>query len=488
VSTGTGFTHFSGQRIKTASSGPGGPPPPPPPPPPTPVTIDLSPAGAPNGSWFFAEGAASTTPGGFQTYYLIANVHDISVHLRAYFSRGDGWTTMKELVVAPRSRTTLSLIHVAGPGSFGAVFQALTPGADLFIERSMYWGPNWEGSTGEVASNLISTQWFFAEGSRGGELFHNYFLLYNPTQTPSAVNAFFALPNGSTVVRPFTIGAQQRLTIDANAIPELAGQAFSCAIYSYNAPIVAERAMYWGPGWSGGTAARGAIWGGGRWLFAEGAAAPGFDTFYLVYNLSDRPATLHARLMPELGPPVERWYTVPGRSRFTIYLNHEVGNIGGVAAEFNASEWVVVERSVYWGAGWVDGTSTVGSGGEALHWFLPEGTAGGAFDSFLLLANANATVGSTINIGVYVEGVGGFGLPYQVHLAPQSRKTLYMNQVLKEVEAHQGLPPGTLAGKSFSTQVWVVGGAPVVAEHSLYWRRDGANYWRAGSAAFGIPR
>jgi hypothetical protein len=63
-----------------------------------------------------------------------------------------------------------------------------------------------------------------------------------------------------------------------------------------------------------------------------------------------------------------------------------------------------------------------------------------------------------------------------------------MNTFLGEVEASEGLPPGTLRGKSFSFKVNVVEGGSIVAEEALYWQRDGANYWRSGSASFGTPR
>jgi hypothetical protein len=48
--------------------------------------------------------------------------------------------------------------------------------------------------------------------------------------------------------------------------------------------------------------------------------------------------------------------------------------------------------------------------------------------------------------------------------------------------------PGTLLNKAFSYKVDVIEGGPIVAEQALYWQRDGANFWRSGSAAFGIPR
>ena len=75
---------------------------------PTPVTIDLSPTGAPNGSWFLAEGAANSTANGFKTYYLIQNSNPVDVSVRAYFSDEGGNTTMKTFTVPKASRTTVS--------------------------------------------------------------------------------------------------------------------------------------------------------------------------------------------------------------------------------------------------------------------------------------------------------------------------------------------------------------------------------------------
>ncbi len=69
-----------------------------------------------------------------------------------------------------------------------------------------------------------------------------------------------------------------------------------------------------------------------------------------------------------------------------------------------------------------------------------------------------------------------------------SRLTIYMNEFLTELETAEARPVGSLRGRSFSTKVDVLSGDPVVAEEALYWHWDGANFWRSGSAAFGIPQ
>lgn len=489
--TSTGFAVVSGQRIKTLNTGTG-PPPPPPPPPPTTV-IDLSPTAAPNGSWFLAEGVESGTPDGFHTFYLLANENDVPVQVRAYFASDSGTVTARDYTIGPRSRTTISLADAAGAGAFGAVFQSRTINSDIFVARSIYFGNNLEGSTGAEATKTLGGVWLFAEGSRGGELFDNFFLLFNPTQAPVTASFTFARADGVNVQREYTVAPQRRLTVYANQIPELAGQDFSTTIQSAGG-VIAERAMYWrligsaGTPWIGGTATLGANNYSYRWLFAEGAAAPGFETFYLLLNPQPFAITVRAVFMLEGGGSGERYYQIPARSRFTVFLNQEVGNIGGASAQFTSDSHFLAERSIYWGHGRVEGTNTGGAAGTAERWHLPEGASGGLFDTYILLGNPDVTA-ATVRLTLFVEGLGRFTISQLPQIVPaQGRKTIYMNSFLAQVEAAENLPPGTLVGKSFSTRIEVLSGPGIVAEHAIYWQRDGANYWRGGSAAFGIPR
>ncbi len=489
--TSTAFVIASGQRIKTLANG-GGPPPPPPPPPPP---IDLSAAGAPNGSWFLAEGAESGTATGFHTFYLVANEHDDPVDARVWFAGDDGTLKYRTFTVAARSRTTISLASVAN-GAFGAIFQSTTPGRDIFVARSIYWGPNFEGSTGVSAVKGLSNTWYFAEGSRGGELFDNFFLVFNPHPTPTTVSVTFLTASGQVITKPYTVAAQKRLTLYANAIPELAGKDFSTTITAATG-VVAERAMYWrligspDPSWVGGAASLGASQLQTTWVFAEGAAAPNFESFYLLLNPNSTPITVRARFLPETGMPTLKTINVAPRSRATVYLNGELGNIGGVASTFTSDSLpFLAERSIYWGAGRVEGTNVIGASSAANEWHFPEGASGGLFDTYLLLANPG-TNDSTVRLTLFIEGAGRF-----TALQPEllktvragSRLTIYMNEFLSALETAEGRAVGSLRGRSFSTKINVVSGDPVVAEEALYWHWDGVNFWRGGSAAFGIPR
>ena len=310
--------------------------------------------------------------------------------------------------MAARSRTTISLASVAN-GAFGAIFQSTTPGRDIFVARSIYWGPNFEGSTGVSAVKGLSTTWYFAEGSRGGELFDNFFLVFNPLPTPTTVDVTFLTASGQVITKQYPVAAQKRLTLYANDIPELAGKDFSTTITAATG-VVAERAMYWrligspDPSWVGGAASVGAIAPQTTWVFAEGAAAPNFESFYLLLNPNSTPITVRARFLPETGMPTVKNITIAPRSRATVYLNGELGNIGGVASTFTSDTLAfLAERSIYWGAGRVEGTNVIGASSAASEWHFPEGASGGLFDTYLLLANPG-TNDSTVRLTLFIEG------------------------------------------------------------------------------------
>ena len=459
---------------------------------PLPTTIDLSNTAAPNGSWLLAEGVASGTATGFHTFYLVANENDVPVALHVYYAGDDGRLLERDYSIPPRSRYTISLADAVGTGAFGTVFQSRTPGADVFVSRSVYWGPNLEGSTGAEATKL-SRQWYFAEGSRGGELFHNFFLVFNPLHHSTSVTFTFARADGTNVTKIYTVPAQRRLTLSANDIPELAGADFSTTIES-GSPVVAERAMYWrqlfsaDPTWIGGTATLGARALSPVWRFAEGAAAPGFETFYLLLNPNPFPIGIKGSFAVESGGGVEQFYQLAPYSRSTVYLN-AIGQMGGAAAVFTSPDGnFMAERSIYWGINRVEGSNVVGSPTLANEWHFPEGATTGQFDNYLLLGGFSGRA-STVWITLYVEGVGRFTVSQMpVSLPGFGRRTVHMNTFVRDVEIAEGLLPGTLRNRAFAYKVTVVEGGPIAAEQAIYWQRDGSNFWRSGSASFGIPR
>ena len=349
----------------------------------------------------------------------------------------------------------------------------------------MYFGVNWEGSTSEVATDTANTTWYFGEGSRRAEFFNNYFLLFNPQQAAASVQATFLTERGASVQRTFDVGPQQRYTLDANGIAELAGVDFS-ATFVATLPVVAERAMYFasvrGGPWTGGMAAFGTNAPANRWLFAEGASGPGFDTYFTVLNPNSAPVSLTVNYLREgLGLSTKTYPSVPANSRYTLHMGTEIGDARGVSTEFlSTGGAVVVERSTYWGtSGWIEGATVMGVSSPACEWYVPEGSLAGGFDAYLLIGNPTAAT-AELNVSVYLESGARYTVP--VAVGPYSRKTINMDYFL-EGTSDAGAQP-LLSNSSFATRVACQpASAPVVVEHSIF-----LNNWRAGAAAFGKAR
>jgi hypothetical protein len=336
---------------------------------------------------------------------------------------------------------------------------------------------------------MLSNSWLFAEGSVT-QGFANYFLVFNPNQTPSTLEVMYyrdASQPSDPIFQHVTVPPQTRITIDANGVAGLTGRDFSTTIVSTNSvPVVAERAMYWGPNWVGGTASLGATYWSKDWYFAEGAAATNFESFYLLMNPNTFPISVTARLMPEGSAPYrEETFTIEPRARYTYHLNSRLGEIGGVAAHFTSTQFFLAERSIYW-TNRIEGTNVVGVNAPAREWHLPEGTTGGLFTTYLLLSNPT-DASADVNMTLFIEGPTPRRITAPaLHLAPRTRISINMADMLRSLEPVEG----PLVGSSFSTKLSVQGQSQgaIVAEHSIFWNPVGPGlYWHGGSGSFGIP-
>jgi hypothetical protein len=186
----------------------------------------------------------------------------------------------------PRSRVTIPIdtirdqegattIFPPADGEFAMVVVSDTP---IVAERAMYWqgapGP-WADGTSSAGTRSTGLRWGFAEGRVGDPRnYHTYIRVFNANQDPSKradVNVTFIKDDGSTIVKSYSIPAlafyperpafRPFVSIDVNAIPELAGQSFGTLIESTNGvEITTERTMYWdvnGNFWAAGIATPG---------------------------------------------------------------------------------------------------------------------------------------------------------------------------------------------------------------------------------------
>ncbi len=460
-----------------------------------PQTINLSAAAAPNGSWVFAEGALGLAAG-FSTYYVIANENTAATQVHAWIVREDtGAVTVSNFTVPPRTRQTLDLSSIVGgvAGSYSAVFQSATADQQIYVGRTVYWG----GTSGVLtgAGHLKtgafippggspSTNWYFAEGTRvttpDGTPFQNYYMVFNPSQTAANVTVDFLSDDGSGLMTSVSqrVEKQSRWTLSTDGIAQLAQRNFSVRMTS-SVGIVAERSMYWGANWSAGHTGFGASAASHNWYFAEGTAQTAFDTYFLLLNPTSSAISVNVTycLSPQNGVPqtsVIKYYSVPANSRETVRLTGEVGVQLGVAAEFHATGPIVVERSMYWGTTWTEGSTVTGTTAPATEWHLPEGSTINGFETFLLLSNPN-TADATVDVTTFSSD--GLQETSTVTVAAKTRLTVHMDNSLW----------ASIQGKAFSIRVRST--RPIVAEEAVYWDRLHGNgqYWRGGDATMGFP-
>lgn len=327
-------------------------------------------------NWFLAEGST----GFFNTFILFANPDGTATaQLAVTYLETDGTTVIRNYTVAPSSRLTV-WVNAEVAELTDAAFSTLvtsTNGVGIAVERAMYWGPGWEGGHGSNAVTGSSKTWIFGEGFTGGNAtiqFDTFLLLANPSATGTRANVTYFLESGAQVVRTYDLLPTSRLNVWVDQIPGLTSTSFSMKVES-DLPIVAERAMYFGPtsaaaDWLDGHSTPGLTAEATKWAFAEGGEdaldTPGilFDSFFLVANTSGQPLDLKATFVREDGSGIVRTFYVPPQARYTIITGAfpELSNQRFSAfLESTNNVPFVAERAVYWGAGYFGGHASPGT-------------------------------------------------------------------------------------------------------------------------------
>jgi len=191
-------------------------------------------------TWYTAEGV---TRGGYDTWLLMLNPHDVPGTARATYMMEDGTTTSNSYLLPPRTRISIYVNQEAPNTRVATKVEADLP---IVAERSTYF-PGGLGAHNSMAAPTLSKRWYLPEGSTAKPFFENI-LLANPNPAPATVTASFMKEDGSTVEKQYTMKPMSRLTLQMNDI--LPDTAFSTRIES-DQPVVAERSMYFSD-WAGG--------------------------------------------------------------------------------------------------------------------------------------------------------------------------------------------------------------------------------------------
>ncbi|WP_239490219.1 hypothetical protein [Luteitalea sp. TBR-22] len=335
---------------------------------------------APALTWYLAEGA---THNAFNLFYLLQNPNSAESQVRVRFLRPTGAPLEKTYTLPANSRTNIWVDLETFPGlgqalantDVSAVFDVLN-GRPIIVERAMYADvPGQTFGAGHESAGVTAPalEWFLAEGATG-PYFDLFVLVANPGGTAAAIEATYLLPDGRTLVKHYNVAATSRFNIWVDYEDAvLADTAVSTTIRSTNGvPIIVERAMWWPQAaWYEAHNSPGATTTGTRWALAEGEAGGslGVETYILIANTSDVPATVRVTLLFEDGTNAEQTYAdLPARSRFNVpvggFFPEAAGRrFGAIVESLGATPArIVVERAMYWdapGQPWAAGTNAL---------------------------------------------------------------------------------------------------------------------------------
>jgi T5SS/PEP-CTERM-associated repeat protein len=280
-------------------------------------------APGPSTTHYFAEGATTL----WDLFYLLSNDNDTDAQVTIQYLRDAGEPIVQPVTVPAHARQTIWVNAVPGMenAQAGAIITSDVP---IAAERAMYLiggGGAWPAGASSRGAHGPKETWYFAEGATA--FFDNFLLLMNPDpEAEAAVDVRYRLPDGQTVTRTHIVPPASRRTILVDAEdPALEDQHMAAMTVSSTAPVVAERAMWWGPAaasWyethaSVGSGEAGTVWAiGEAWTGGPAAEA----AYLLLVNAAAEPGEVRVSLVYDDGATEERVFPVEGNARATLLL------------------------------------------------------------------------------------------------------------------------------------------------------------------------
>lgn len=344
------------------------------------------------GHWYLPEGS---TAWGFRTYVQVENAGSTDELCTVYFMKTNGAITGVDCLVNKASMLFINPEDYLGSCDFSTEV-AYTPGASIAASRVMIAGT---GSNSlihsSIGSEVTSTNWYLPEGSTGGD-FDTFVLVQNPNSNAVSVNLVMMTPEGSMVpIDPVVMPANSRHTFRLRDY--LPGEWSISSWVSSADQVVAERAVYWGPGGTriGGHESIGITDMSNSWFLAEGSTGGDFETWVLLMNSGSTPAAVQVDFYTDSGPQTGPSFTLDGFSRRTVRVNDYVSS-WSVATEVNSSQPILAERAMY-GNGRQWGHDSIGMVGTHTAIYLPFSECGSdsalpgyTWESWTLVQNTNA--------------------------------------------------------------------------------------------------
>jgi hypothetical protein len=435
---------------------------------------------------YLAEGATSVV---FDTQIAMLNPGATGTVATLSFLRAGLPPVTTTVGVPARARVTVDPKAVAGVEA--AEFSTTIVSDQLLVvDRTMRWsGGQGYGAHAESAVAAPSLTWYLAEGATHAG-FDLFYLLQNPNASEAVVRARFLRPNAPPLEKDYTLAPRSRRNIWVD-YEEFAGLGAALAATDVSAvfevrngqPIIVERAMYAevpGQVFGAGHESAGVTAPATSWFLAEGATGPYFDLFVLVANPSAEAADVRASYLLPGGESVEKRYTVPAASRFSIWVDHEDARLADTAVSTTIESAngvpIIVERAMWWPGdwrSWHEAHNTAGATATGTRWALAEGEVDAArgLETYILIANTSTTAATVAVTLLFADGTS-------------ATRTYPDIPGRSRLNVPVGLDFAEAAGRRFGAIVESVGAsaAAIVVERAMYWDASG-QAWAAGTNA-----
>ena len=290
-----------------------------------------------------------------------------------------------------------------------------------------------------------SQLWYLAEGCTNGG-FETWVLVQNPNSVPANVSLTYMTADGAVQGPTEILPANSRKTFYvADVVPDCWDVS---TMITSDEPVIAERSMY-GNGRTWGHDSIGTSATSDKWYLAEGCTNGGFETWVLVQNPNNVPATVSLTYMTSEGERRGPTETLPANSRKTFNVADTVPGCWDVSTLVTADSDVVAERSMY-GNDRIWGHDSIGVSVPSTTWYLAEGCTNTGFETWILVQNPNA-IPTDVTL-TYMTPDGPIDGPTET-LPANSRRTYNVAETV----------PG-----AWEVSTEVTSTQPVIAERSMY--------------------
>jgi hypothetical protein len=240
-----------------------------------------------------------------------------------------------------------------------SVSTSVTSDKPVVAERSMYLNTSTsyrQAATDSIGVKAGALEWYLAEGSTGADgrgAFETWVLVQNPGTQTAHVRVTYMTAAGPVNGPALTLSPMSRQTVNVSDTVEGAWDV-STKITS-DAPVIAERAMYWSvPSCyrQAATDSIGVTSAQRAWCLAEGCTGSNtegsFETWVLVQNPSQTVASVSVTYMTAEGPVTGPTLSLAPNTRRSINVADTVSGNWNVSTRLTSDQGIIVERAMYW--------------------------------------------------------------------------------------------------------------------------------------------